>query len=102
VPQIAQIRPTSRQRMQRLAHELAAEGLVEFIDNPRHRRSKPVRLTPRGERRYRQLSARFLAIASTMGADSSEADIRTTTEIVRRLSDETKELGVTIEVNGRT
>ena len=43
VPQIAQMRPTSRQRMQRLADELAAEGLVEFIDNPRHRRSKLVR-----------------------------------------------------------
>src|SRR5262249_42590675 len=37
VPQIAQMRPTSRQRMQRLADELAAEGLVEFIDNPKHR-----------------------------------------------------------------
>ena len=34
------------------------------------------------------MSARFLAIASTMGADLSEADIRNTTEIVRRLSDE--------------
>src|SRR5262245_61125059 len=32
VPQIAQMRPTSRQRMQRLADELAADGLVEFID----------------------------------------------------------------------
>jgi hypothetical protein len=34
VPQIAQMRPTSSQRMQRLADELAAEGLVEFIENP--------------------------------------------------------------------
>src|SRR5262249_16900160 len=31
VPQIARMRPTSRQRMQRLADELAAEGLVKFI-----------------------------------------------------------------------
>ena len=90
VPQIAQMRPTSRQRMQRLADELAAEGLVEFIDNPRHRRSKLVRLTPKGDARYRELSARFLAIASTMGADLSEADIRNTIKIVRRLSDEAK------------
>src|SRR5688572_29770513 len=45
VPQIARMRPTSRQRMQRLADELAAAKLVEFIDNPRHRRSKLVRLT---------------------------------------------------------
>src|SRR6266511_1883556 len=43
VPQIAQMRPTSRQRMQRLADELGAEGLVEFIDNPKHRRSKLIR-----------------------------------------------------------
>src|SRR5262249_19484124 len=91
VPQLAKMRPTSRQRMQRLADELAAEGLVEFIDNPKHRRSKLVRLTRKGNARYRELSARFLAIASTMGADLSEADIRRTTEIVRRLSDEAKD-----------
>jgi DNA-binding MarR family transcriptional regulator len=90
VPQIAQMRPTSRQRMQRLADELAAEGLVEFIDNPRHRRSKLVRLTRKGDARYRELSARFLAIASTMGAGLTEVDIRKTTEIVRQLSDEAK------------
>jgi hypothetical protein len=66
VPQIAQMRPTS------------------------HRRSKLVRLTRKGDARYRELSARFLAIASTMGDELSEADIRKTSEIVRRLSDEAK------------
>ena len=90
VPQIAQMRPTSRQRMQRLADGLAAEGLVEFIDNPRHRRSKLVRLTRKGDARYRRMSARFLAIAATMGGDLSEADSRRTAGIVRRLSDEAK------------
>src|SRR5499426_3432781 len=85
VPQIAQMRPTSRQRMQRLADELAAEGLVEFIDNPKHRRSKLVQLTPKGDTCYRELSARFLAIASTMGTGLSEADIHKTTEILRQL-----------------
>jgi DNA-binding MarR family transcriptional regulator len=90
VPQIAKMRPTSRQRMQRLADELASDGLVEFVDNPRHRRSKLVRLTRTGEARYRELSARFLAITSTMGADLTEADIRQTAQIVRRLSDEAK------------
>ena len=88
VPQIARMRPTSRQRMQRLADELAAEGLVEFIDNPKHQRSKLVRLTRKGDARYHELNARFLAIASTMGVGLSEADILRTTEIVRRLSDD--------------
>ena len=90
VPQIAEMRPTSRQRMQRLADELSAEGLVEFIDNPKHRRSKLVRLTRKGEARYEKLTARLLATASTIGGDLSEAEIRTTARIVRRISDDVK------------
>jgi DNA-binding MarR family transcriptional regulator len=90
VPQIAQMRPTSRQRMQRLADELAAERLVEFIDNPKHRRSKLVRLTPKGDARYRELNTRLLSIASTMVVTLSEPDIRKTTEIVRHLSEDVK------------
>lgn len=88
VPRIAQMRPTSRQRMQRLADELAAEGLVEFIDNPKHRRSKLVRLTREGERRYGELNAQLLALASTMGGGLDEVDVRRTVEIVRHLSDD--------------
>jgi DNA-binding MarR family transcriptional regulator len=90
VPQIAQMRPTSRQRMQRLADELAAEGLVEFIENPRHRRSKLVRLTRRGDARYRELGARLLAIASTIGIGLGEGEIRTACGILRQLSDDVK------------
>jgi len=90
VPQIAEMRPTSRQRMQRLANELAADGLVEFVDNPRHRRSKLVRLTRRGDARYRELNARLVSIASTMGVDLDETDIRRTIELVRHLSDDVK------------
>src|SRR5262249_25844866 len=67
VAQIARMRPTSRQRMQRLADELAAEGLVKFIDNPKHLRSKLVQLTPKGDARYRALDAKLLAMASTIG-----------------------------------
>ena len=90
VPQIAQMRPTSRQRMQRLADELAADGLVKFIENPKHRRSKLVQLTRKGESRYREMNARLLLIAASVGAALSEADVRHTTEIVRRLSAEMK------------
>ena len=92
VPQIAEMRPTSRQRMQRLADELAAEGLVEFFDNPKHRRSKLVRLTPEGEARYREQNAQLRLVASTLCADLDERDIRKTNEIVQRLSNEIKGL----------
>src|SRR5215207_4399881 len=85
VPQIAQMRPTSRQRMQRLADELAAEGLIEFVDNPKHQRSKLVRLTRNGAARYHELDEHLMALASTMGVGLSEADVRSTTAIVRQL-----------------
>jgi DNA-binding MarR family transcriptional regulator len=88
VPQIAQMRPTSRQRMQRLADELAGDGFLEFIDNPLHRRSKLVRLTSKGTAYYSELNTKFLALASTMGANLSEADILSAVKIVRHLSDE--------------
>jgi DNA-binding MarR family transcriptional regulator len=76
--------------MQRLADELAAEGLVRFIDNPKHRRSKLVQLTSRGDARYRELNARLLSIASTMGDALSEPDVRRTSEVVRHLSEDVK------------
>lgn len=88
VPQIAEMRPTSRQRMQRLADELAADGLVEFVDNPKHRRSKLVQLTRKGAARYRDMHARFLALASTLGGDLNETEIRRTGAVVRQLSED--------------
>jgi len=90
VPRIAQMRPTSRQRMQRLANELAAEGLVDFVDNPRHRRSKLVRLTPKGEADYRELEARFLKICAAMGGALTAAEIRQASKIVRQVSEDAK------------
>lgn len=92
VPQIAEMRPTSRQRMQRLADELAAEGLVEFIDNPKHRRSKLAQLTRKGHAHYQKQKAQLQAIASTMGADLTEADIRKSIEMVRQLNEEMKDI----------
>jgi DNA-binding MarR family transcriptional regulator len=90
VPQIAAMRPTSRQRMQRLADELAGEELVEFTDNPRHRRSKLVQLTRKGEATYRDMNTRLLSVATTLGEALDEADVRRTTEVLRTLSEEVK------------
>ncbi|HZH03717.1 MAG TPA: MarR family transcriptional regulator [Myxococcaceae bacterium] len=87
VPQIAQMRPTSRQRMQRLADELEAQGVVEFTDNPRHRRSKLVQLTPKGRSTYRELNKQLLALASTLGVGVSEERTRKAIDTVRTLSD---------------
>jgi len=38
VPQMAGARPVSRQHIQTIVNALAADGLVETIDNPAHKR----------------------------------------------------------------
>ena len=48
VPMTADRLGTSRQAVQRIANELVDEGLAAFDDNPRHRRSPFLRLTPDG------------------------------------------------------
>ncbi len=50
VPQMARMRPTSRQHIQVLVNRLLEMGLVRLEENPEHRRSRLVRLTSEGER----------------------------------------------------
>lgn len=90
VPQIAQMRPTSRQRMQRLADELAADGMVTFTENPKHRRSKLVALTAKGEAFYTDLNEQLLRIASSLRVAPEESEIRRTADLVREVGEEVK------------
>lgn len=90
VPQIARARPVSRQRIQKLADEMAAEGLIEFVDNPAHKRSKLVRLTAKGEAAYDELRAAMLALCEEMAADMDAGQIETARAV---LDDVARKLG---------
>src|SRR5262245_6032955 len=48
VPQLARRRECSRQHVQVLVNRLVADGMAELMDNPDHRRSPLVSLTPAG------------------------------------------------------
>lgn len=64
VPEVARMRSVSRQYIQKLANELIDEGLIEMVENPAHKRSKLMQLTPSGEQKLEELSQqyrRFLA-----------------------------------------
>lgn len=64
-----------RQSVQRIADELAAEGILRFVPNPHHRRAKLVQLTERGEALFAEVSRRWLALAdalvAALGADDA-------------------------------
>ena len=78
VPQLAATRPVARQRIQLIANELAAEGLVAFVDNPAHKRSRLLRATPAGERRYAEVHDRLLALCAGFAGDLETDDLRAT------------------------
>jgi DNA-binding MarR family transcriptional regulator len=71
VPQIARMRPVARQHVQVLANELADQGLIEFRDNPAHKRSKLLVVTPAGKVHYETVKQRLIGLAEEM---SSEID----------------------------
>ena len=52
VVQLARDIGVSRQAVQRLANELAGEGIVAFCPNPQHKRAQLVVLTARGQELY--------------------------------------------------
>lgn len=49
VPEIASLRGVSRQHIQTIVNDLAAEGYIELLENKAHKRSKLIALTTSGE-----------------------------------------------------
>lgn len=89
VPDLARMRPTSRQRMQQLADELAAEGLIEFIDNPLHKKSKLMRLTRKGQARYRVMMKQLHKIGADVAQDIGEGELRRVAVLLHELRERT-------------
>ncbi len=62
VPHLATAFNVSRQFIQTVCNDLDAAGLVEFCDNPHHKRSKLVALTDRGREVYAATKEKEAAI----------------------------------------
>lgn len=72
-----------RQSVQRVADELAAEGLVRFVPNPHHRRAKLLQLTERGEALFAKVNRRWLAVADPLKDVLGTKDIARAVELLR-------------------
>jgi DNA-binding MarR family transcriptional regulator len=83
VPQLARRRPVSRQHIQSLVNPLLEEGYLERIDNPAHRRSPLLRLTPRGESLVATMDRRESRLLPDLELAISERDLRRAAETLR-------------------
>ena len=91
VAQIARSRPVSRQGVQQIADHLAAAGLIEYIENPTHRRAKLARITAAGERLMRRMLQRQQREAAALSKGFDERAVRTTIAVLRQLSERLKQ-----------
>jgi len=85
VPQMARARPVSRQYIQTLVNMLADDGLVEFIENPAHKRSHLVCLTKKGEELIEKMINRQKRLLSRINVGIPERDLIRAAEILRDL-----------------
>jgi DNA-binding MarR family transcriptional regulator len=87
VPQIAHAWWLSRQSVQRIADLLVNDGLAVYQDNPGHRRSKLLRITPPGHSALRTIRRAQQAWADQLGAEIGEADLHTANATLAHLVD---------------
>jgi len=58
VPEIARQKQVTRQHIQQIVNQLLSAGLVEALDNPAHKRSPLIALTPAGQETFGRIAAR--------------------------------------------
>jgi DNA-binding MarR family transcriptional regulator len=85
VAEIARVFGLARQSVQRTADALQREGLAEFVENPRHRRAKLVRITPGGKAVLRKIQAVQQEWADELGARIGERDLRAAEDVLGRV-----------------
>ncbi|MFI8278193.1 MarR family winged helix-turn-helix transcriptional regulator [Streptomyces sp. NPDC085929] len=79
----------ARQGVQRIANELVRDGLAEFRDNPDHRTSPLLALTPTGRRALEAITVRADAAHRVMGEGFAQADLAAVRALLRRLTRQT-------------
>jgi DNA-binding MarR family transcriptional regulator len=88
VSQIARSRPVPRQSIQKLANEMIKAGLIEFVENPAHKRSKLLRLTPAGEVTFQDLSEQIAQDVEQFAKNLNSVelvDLQTAISVLRHL-----------------
>ena len=85
VPGIARVLGQSRQAVQRITDVMVEDGLLEYMPNPRHKRSGLVILSARGRDAYVQLREIQDPWAIEKTADIPIEDLATALDVVRKL-----------------
>lgn len=85
VPQLARMRPVTRQHIQSLVDPMAAQGLVAFQHNPDHKRSRLVAITDEGLALVQEMFEREEQLFALLGIELDERDLETAARTIRTI-----------------
>ena len=82
---IAHVLGLARQSIQRTADLLEADGLIRYVDNPRHRRARLAELTGEGRATLAAIQAAQRPWANRVGGAVGEGNLRRATQTLDAL-----------------
>jgi DNA-binding MarR family transcriptional regulator len=86
VPHMARFRPVSRQHIQGLVNQLLAGGYVEYVSNPRHKRSQLVAATPHGCRAFEAMRRKETDAFTRTDIGPTAEELAAATRVLRALA----------------
>lgn len=92
VPQLARYRYVPRQSVQKLANEMLNDGVIELVNNPAHKKSKLLRLTPEGDIVFQEMSDRIAKLAETLAKQQDAAQLQNAADVVKKLHEQLREM----------
>ena len=90
VPQIAQHKAVARQSIQALADQLYGLGHINYIPNPKHKRSQLVEITQLGKSVYAKVRQRDLALLQEIAQATGKEETQITQRTLQTLNSKLK------------
>jgi DNA-binding MarR family transcriptional regulator len=84
VPELARTRPISRQHCQTIANVLDEQGFIEFVENPKHKKSKLMKPTKKGRDYFERMKKQFLGVSAGYAVNFSADEVKTAIDVCRR------------------
>ena len=85
VAHVGRIMGLTRQSVQQTADGLAKDGLIEYIENPHHRRAKLMVITPKGRKALDYVLPRHADWANQIAGKHALEDLRTAVTVLQQL-----------------
>lgn len=85
VANVARVMGLTRQSVQLTADALERDGMIEYADNPHHRRAKLIEITDKGRKALRAVEERHAVWAARLAKKVGVAELKATLEQLRRM-----------------